>query len=286
MIVWLNGELRNERAAIDAGDRGFLLGDGAFETLYVERGRAAFLAAHLDRLRRGLAILKIAAPPGLAQLPAILMRLAQENKLGAEAASARITVTRGAGARGLAFAAAAAPTMLAALAPAPAGGSAAQRLVLSPRIRYSGAAAGSFKSIGGYVENILAFNEARAAGGDDALMLNEKGRVVSTARANIFVIDDAGGVATPPASEGALPGVVRALLLAAIGDHGVRVEEAMLAPGDLVGAPLFATNSLLGLVPATLEGAAPAAAHDVLRRLQSWYQERLRRDFAEQEAGR
>lgn len=283
-MIWLNGEFRAEGAAIDAGDRGFLLGDGAFETLYVERGRAAFLGAHLDRLRRGLATLQIAAPPELSQLPAILRRLAHENKLD-EAASARITVTRGSGARGLAFPAAAAPTMLVTLADAPPAAAAIQRLVLSPRIRYSGAVAASFKCIGGYSENILAFNAARAAGGDDALMLNEKGRVASTARANIFVIDDAGNVATPPTREGALPGVVRALLLAATGDHGVRFEEAELAPGDLVGAPLFVSNSLLGVVPASLEGAAAAASHEVLRRLQSWYQERLRREFAEQETG-
>lgn len=284
-MIWLNGEFRAEGAAIDSGDRGFLLGDGAFETLYVERGRAAFLGAHLDRLRRGLEILTIGAPPALAHLRSIIARLAQENELGGGAASARITVTRGSGARGLGFPAAAAPTMLVTLADAPPAAAAIQRVVLSPRIRYSGAVAASFKCIGGYSENILAFNAARAAGGDDALMLNEKGRVASTARANIFVIDDAGNVATPPTREGALPGVVRALLLAATGDHGVRFEEAELAPGDLVGAPLFVSNSLLGVVPASLDGAAAAASHEVLRRLQSWYQERLRREFAEQETG-
>jgi branched-chain amino acid aminotransferase len=283
-VIWLNGEFRKEGAAIDVSDRGFLLGDGAFETLYVEHGRAAFLAAHLDRLRRGLAVLKIAAPAALSDMRAVIARLARDNELGAGAASARITVTRGPGARGLAFPGAATPTVLVTLAPAPAGAARAQRLVLSPRIRYSGAAGASFKSIGGYVENVLAFNEARAAGGDDALLLNEKGRVASTARANIFVIDDEGSVATPPTSEGAMPGVVRALLIDAAGDHGVRIEEAALAAGDLVGAPLFATNSLLGLVPASLAGEEGVAPHDVLRRLQSWYQERLRRDFAEQEA--
>lgn len=276
-MIWLNGEFRGEGAAIDVADRGFLLGDGAFETLYVENGRPAFLSEHLARLRRGLAVLKIAPPGALSEMRAIIARLTRENLADARAA-ARITVTRGPSGRGLGFPGTdkSTPTMLVALGSAPSLSSAPLRLFLSERRRYSGAASAAFKSIGGYLDNMLAFNEAREAGADDALMLNEKGRLASTARANLFLIDESGRVATPPTGEGAMPGVVRGMLIAGAGEHGVAIAEAAIVPDDLVRTQLFVTNSLLGLAPAELvSGAGKPAGGDVLKRLQTWYWERL-----------
>ena len=43
MIVWLNDELVDEsKARIAPDDRGFLLGDGVFETILVRDGEAVF----------------------------------------------------------------------------------------------------------------------------------------------------------------------------------------------------------------------------------------------------
>ena len=54
MIISLNGELLQDNAArIDPADRGFLLGDGVFETIAVRRNAVRHLAAHLSRLRVG-----------------------------------------------------------------------------------------------------------------------------------------------------------------------------------------------------------------------------------------
>lgn len=284
MIVWFNGEFRSEGAAINVADRGFLLGDGAFETLYVEHGRPAFLDAHIERLRRGLGVLKIMPPQALSDLQEIIARLARENRFSEGRAAARITVTRGPGGRGLCFPSTeeTTPTMLVALAPAPTLQDAPIRLILSSRRRYSGAAAAGFKSIGGYLDNILAFNEAREAGADDALMLNEKGRLASTARANLFLIDEAGAVITPPEGEGAMPGVVRGALIAGAGEHGVSIAETPIASDDLARGRLFVTNSLLGVAPAELlsgAGSSAPAARDVLSRLQTWYRGRIERDI-------
>lgn len=284
MIIWLNGEFRDAGPVIDAADRGFLLGDGAFETLYVEAGRTAFLARHLERLRQGLSILRIEPPPVLAGIGAVIARLAEENGLSGRA-GARVTVTRGAGPRGLAFPPTdeMRPTMLVAIAPAPAPLKTPLRLHLSTRRRYSGAATASFKALGGYVDNLLAFNEARAAGADEALMLNEHGRIAGAASANIFVIDAAGSVVTPPVREGALPGVARAVLLDGLGAHGVAIEERPLWPEDLAGARLFLTNSLRGVQPASFlakVGESAGAAAGAFQRLQTWYQKRLEQEIA------
>lgn len=275
MKIWLNDEIRDSRAAIDAGDRGFLLGDGAFETIYVENGKPAFLAEHLARLRFGLGVLQIPAPAALASLGDIIRRLAAENSLQGKA-SARITVTRGSGRRGLAFPSAeeASPTLLVTLSPFPPQQTASIKLHLTQRRRFSGAATARFKAIGGYADNILAFNEAVSAGAGEAIMLNEHGRIAGAAAANLFAIDESGAVITPSLEEGALPGVVRALLLS--GDHGAAISEGALSPEALQRCALFITNSLKGVVAAHL--SAPLQS-PVLQRLQTWYQERLQREI-------
>ncbi|HCO91891.1 MAG TPA: 2-keto-4-methylthiobutyrate aminotransferase, partial [Alphaproteobacteria bacterium] len=52
MIGWLNGELAElDTLRIDPRDRGFLLGDGLFETLLSENGTIRRVRRHLTRLQ-------------------------------------------------------------------------------------------------------------------------------------------------------------------------------------------------------------------------------------------
>ena len=54
--VWLDGRIVPEaEATIPVADRGFVYGDGLFETLRTRRGRVFRLDRHLDRLARGAA---------------------------------------------------------------------------------------------------------------------------------------------------------------------------------------------------------------------------------------
>ena len=63
MIVFLNGNFLPEtEALISINDRGFMLGDGLFETMRVVNGRPFRMAQHLERLTRGLDYLKITCP--------------------------------------------------------------------------------------------------------------------------------------------------------------------------------------------------------------------------------
>ncbi len=274
MIVFVNGELIEAGRQISVGDRGFLLGDGIFETIYVEAGRAAFLDAHLARLKKGLAAFRIDSPPALSRLGDILAGLASQNRVQG-AAAARVTVSRGAGARGLAFPSAGGtqPTMLATLASysAPVGPA---RLIVSAQRRYSAGCATAFKAVGGYVENMLALDEARRAGADDAILLNEHGRVVCASASNLFLIEDKGRLATPALSEGAMPGVTRALVIEAARSLGLEVGEQAITLGDLTRARLFLTNSLTGLRPACIDSGG-SENDDIFRALRTWYDKRL-----------
>ena len=79
----------------------------------------------------------------------------------------------------------------------------------------------------------------------DMIFLNERGEVAEGARSTVFVERD-GVLLTPPLASGALPGVLRAHLLA----EG-KAREAVLFPADLEGGFLLG-NALRGLLPVQL----------------------------------
>ncbi|HEY4415017.1 MAG TPA: aminotransferase class IV, partial [Verrucomicrobiae bacterium] len=63
MIVFLNGTFLPEAEAfVPVNDRGFLLGDGLFETMRVVNSRPFRMAQHMERLTRGLDFLRIKLP--------------------------------------------------------------------------------------------------------------------------------------------------------------------------------------------------------------------------------
>jgi para-aminobenzoate synthetase/4-amino-4-deoxychorismate lyase len=79
------------------------------------------------------------------------------------------------------------------------------------------------------------------AGVFDVVFLNERGEVAEGARSNVFVERD-GVLLTPPLSSGALPGVLRAELLAS-----GKAKEAELWPDDLANG-FWLGNALRGLI--------------------------------------
>jgi para-aminobenzoate synthetase/4-amino-4-deoxychorismate lyase len=97
----------------------------------------------------------------------------------------------------------------------------------------------------GFYDDALAV--ARAAGADEAVFVDDAGRVSEGSFTNLFVERD-GRLLTPPASQGLLPGVLRRSLL-----DSRRAAEAELRIADLAGGFLIG-NALRGLLPARLLG--------------------------------
>src|SRR5580698_5867548 len=99
MIVFLNGNFLPEaEAVVPLNDRGFLLGDGLFETTRVAQGRPFRLAQHLERLARGADFLKIKLPYPAREIQRFATELIEKN--GLADAVLRVTLTRGPGSRG------------------------------------------------------------------------------------------------------------------------------------------------------------------------------------------
>ena len=260
MIIWRNGDYGPADQAVSAMDRGFLLGDGAFETLCVTKGVPEFWAQHMARLQYGLACLSMPALT-LEDIGTIIRELTARNGLGKRCVM-RITVTRGAAGRGLTPIAAAQikPTVVISLSDAPPllMDKAADKVIglhIAEARIFSKDGARGFKSLSGYGANIRARYEAAAAGCDEALVFNEQDNIVCASAANVFHIDEGRVLTTPPLSDGALPGIVRGVLIKAAGGAGWRVEEASLSLEQVQKGGLFLTNSLLGLAPAAI--AAP-----------------------------
>lgn len=279
MTFWLNGEWREDAAAIRIDDRGFLLGDGVFETVLLRNGAPAFLGRHVERLTHGLKTLGIDAQAPDA-LRAIIGELATRNGANKGDASLRLTVTRGPGPRGLALPSRSETnaTVLMTCSPARAKNSGMRTLIVSNRLRADMGVRAQCKTLG-YLENVLAMKDALVAGADDALMLNAGGRIACASAANLFAIAPDGVVMTPPLSEGALGGIVRGVLIHAAAKVGITIVERAIAPADISGCALFLTNSLIGLAPARLPETADAGPNEIFKRLNACYQDALEEDL-------
>jgi branched-chain amino acid aminotransferase len=243
MRVWQDGRiLMPEEAHVSIADRGLLLGDGLFETMAVHNAQVFDLDAHLERLASGLDTLGFARAVDLAKLRSgIAHYLAAED---AACAVLRVTVTRGAGPRGLAPPEAPRPTIFMTLSPMPLTCETALSLHIATVTRRNEHSALSRIKALSYLDNLLALAEARAHGADDALLLNTRGTIACATVANVFVIRE-GRLETPPVCDGALPGTMRALVLCLAKGARLAPAENSLHVKDLAEADhVFMTNSI------------------------------------------
>lgn len=282
MSFWLNGEFSTTSDAISIADRGFLLGDGLFETILVVNGVPAFFDAHIDRMEAAQAALQLGARVDESIL-AVILELVARNKLVQGLSAVRITISRGSGARGLLIPGdePAKPTVLATVSKYHAPNDLPPiKLTVSSFKRSEASLTSRHKTLN-YLDNIMARNEAVAQGCDDAVMLNSAGRAACVSAGNIFQYAGAGAAVTPALSEGALGGIVRGILLGAAGS-GLAIDEGAIECDSLLNGGLFITNSLLGVRPAVMTSASallPAGADNFLHRVQSWYERVLEDDL-------
>lgn len=95
-----------------------------------------------------------------------------------------------------------------------------------------------------YLENMLAFNEARSRGFDEAIRLNERSEITSGCMSNIFWLSD-GKLFTPVLSTGCLAGTTRGFVLDNLECDEVVADIEVLTSADA----LFLTSAGLGIKP-------------------------------------
>jgi branched-chain amino acid aminotransferase len=278
MFVFLNGKfVPAEHAAVSIFDRGFLLGDGLFETVRVANGKPFRLAQHLERMSRGAEFLKIKLPFAPEEIQSFAAELVEKNNLSEGVL--RLTLTRGAGGRGYSIKGANQPTFamtLQPLLPQNSGDSARWSLVTSSFRIPAGDTLANFKT-SSKILNVLARAEAEEQGADEALLLNTKGEVAETAGGNIFWVES-GKICTVPIACSALPGITRAVILEICRSLGLTVEERVIKPEQLRAAEgIFVTQSVSGVISVAAFDGQPVALSPLLKQIAAAYAEIFRR---------
>ena len=105
------------------------------------------------------------------------------------------------------------------------------------------------KAAGVYINSSLAKVEALKAGYDEAVLLNEHGRVAEGSGENLFVVRD-GVLMTPPLSEGVLQGITRETVITFARDLDIPFVETPLLRQDLYTADeAFYTGTAAEVAP-------------------------------------
>jgi branched-chain amino acid aminotransferase len=105
------------------------------------------------------------------------------------------------------------------------------------------------KAAGLYMICTMSKHEAEAAGCDDALMLDWKGRVAEGTGANIFVMFGDGKIITPP-PECFLNGITRQTVMELAAKRGIEVIERHMEPEELADAEeIFVTGTAAEVTP-------------------------------------
>ena len=262
--VWLNGALVDEaEPALSVHERGFLLGEAAFETMRWCDGGIRRWPRHRERLLGGLSYLGVPMPD-LDQIGSAAAELANVNQIGDGVL--RLTVSGGAS-PGFERGDGVEATLALSLRPRPVPPEAVKLAVLSG-MRRAALPSSTFK-LAGYADNTAARREARALNADMAVMLGADSLPVCCDVANLFWITRGGEILTPSVERGALPGTARAALLDAAGAAGIAID---CAPGKAVGldtaVAAFVTNAVMGAVPASaIDGRPLDVEHPVLKTL-------------------
>jgi D-alanine transaminase len=249
--AFVNGEfLPLENARVSVLDRGFLFSDSVYEVVPFYAGRGFRLDAHLERLERSLALLRIVNPYERERWHEIIAELIEAN--GGGDLALYIQVTRGAPERRdhripddieptvVAFCQSRAP-----VDPAVLEKGIAAITHEDTRWRYC-----TIKSTS-LLANVLAADDARSRGASEALMVRD-GAVQEGTSSNVFAVIDH-RLVTPSLRDTILTGITRAAVLElAERDDIDHAEIETLSPAALRSASeIWVTSSIREIFPVT-----------------------------------
>jgi len=254
--AYVNGKFLPEaEARVSIFDRGFLYGDGCFETLRIYSGRLFRPLEHFARLFAGLKLLEIESPFSPEELRAVCRALGRWNNV--TDGVARIYRTRDSIVGTVQTRQFTLRELRAIIS----------NVTLQPQLsRYKTA---------NRLAYLLAQREAESEGADDAILLDPAGTVIELTTSNLFVVKK-GELFTPPLTDGPLPGITRAAVIGLARQARLRVYELSFRPEFLTNADeVFATNSLMEIAP-VLSWGRPGS---VTRRLQTAYRQLVREEL-------
>ena len=250
-IVYLNGLLMPlSQAKVSILDYGFLFGYGLYETIRAYDGKVFRLDNHLARMRYSAERLGITF-----QVQALRQAVLETVKAnGYNDTRIRLTVSIGEGTMTPDLRSCKEPTVLVLAGlyhPYSAGKYQQGFRVIVSSIRRNSQSPITYMKSANTMEHMLARQEAKDAGVDEALFLNEKGYVTESAGCNVFLVSK-GVLKTPRFEAGILPGVTRVVTFELAAALGIKFRELNVRLSDLLAADeAFLTNSMIEVMPLT-----------------------------------
>jgi len=283
-IIYLNGNLiPAAKAKISPFNFGFLYGYGIFETMRSYGGSIFRLDPHLARLSEAAKILGIADKLDEFDLDQACHAVLKANNLFD--ARLRLMVTGGEGdiipnpdtCNGI-------TVFIVARKLVPPSAEKYERgykAILSSYRRHGSSLLSRLKSTS-YLENVLARQEARDAGVDEVVLLNDQGFVAEGSTTNIFLLNQQ-LLITPSIESGALPGITRQVILELAKSLGITTVVKRVELGQLrAAAEAFLINSVIEIVPLTRLDNKPIGRGKlgpVTQHLMSSYQKLVAREL-------
>lgn len=256
-VIWMDGEFVPwDEATVHVLSHGLHYGAGVFEGIRAYEtptGTAVFrLTEHMERLHRSAKAYAIPIPFGVDELVQASRKLLVDNEL--EAGYLRPLAFYGLGSIGLNPSDAEVRVIIAAWRWGAYLGEDGLKNGIRTRVsswrRIDQATLNTnAKGTGGYLNSILAKQEAVRDSYDEAILLNTQGFVSEGSGENIFVVKD-GVVTTPPVSAGILEGITRESVMTMLRDAGHQVQESNLIRSDLYYADeIFFTGTAAEVTP-------------------------------------
>lgn len=245
-----NGELHDvTQSGLNPKNRGFLFGDGLFESIKIINGQPLFVSVHFSRLSEGVKALKINFFEGLTceRLEREILELIKKCEVKG-GGRARVTLYRNHGGFYL---------------PTDNGSSYVISIIndegnafelnqeglvvnLYTEVKKQITPLSHFKTINS-LNYIMASIYARNAGLDDALLVNENDHIIESTNSNLFIVSN-GVLYTPSLADGCVGGTMRMQIINLALENNIKVYEYSLTPQNLLAADeMFLTNAIQGV---------------------------------------
>ncbi|OJU84305.1 D-amino-acid transaminase [Shinella sp. PSBB067] len=263
-FAYVNGRyVRHADAAVHIEDRGFVFADAVYEVCQVRERCIVDLSRHLDRLDRSLGEIRIRPPMPRAALVGIMREVLRRNRVAD--GMVYLQVTRGVARRDHVFPS---PEVRASLvvtaksldpAVSAAKYAAGIRAVTVPDNRWGRV---DIKTVG-LLPNVLARQQAKEAGAQEAIFVDAEGNVTEGGATNLWIVDRAGTLVTRPADHAILRGITRTTLMDVAAKLGILVEERCFSVAEMLEArEVFVTGATTICLPVvSIDGKTIANGH-------------------------
>lgn len=245
--MWINGVAQ---AALPAGDRSVQFGDGCFTTARVMNGEIQFQDAHLQRLQRAVAVLRIEGVDWQA-LEREIVGAAQSEQEGV----VKAILTRGQGGRGYSTAGCSGPTRIVSVSAYPAQyhkwRERGVKLALNPVMLSKNPLLAGIKHLN-RLEQIMIRMHLDQTDANEALVVDTSGCLVECCAANLFW-RKGNQVFTPDLSQSGVDGIMRQHLIRVIESASPWVlHQVCETPETLSDADeILICNALMPILPVT-----------------------------------